>query len=67
MFFSNQLLFSEHTLNQIHIYAGRWLDFLMVAFTHCGDEIFYILLIPFLFWCVNKRLATIVGLSFLFS
>ena len=67
MFFSNQLLFSEHTLNQIHIYAGRWLDFLMVAFTHCGDEIFYILLIPFLFWCVNKRLATIVGLTFLFS
>lgn len=67
MFFSNPLLFSEETLNQIHIYAGKWLDFIMVAFTHLGNEMFYILVIPFLFWCVNKRVATIVGIAFLLS
>ncbi|MEW6526792.1 MAG: phosphatase PAP2 family protein [Spirochaetota bacterium] len=67
MFFSNQLLFSEQTLNQIHLYAGRWLDFVMVAFTQLGNEMFYILVIPFLFWCVNKRVATIVGIAFLLS
>jgi len=67
MFFSNPLLFGEETLNQIHIYAGKWLDFVMVAFTHLGNEMFYILVIPFLFWCVNKRIATIIGISFLLS
>ncbi|MGB4267741.1 MAG: phosphatase PAP2 family protein [Spirochaetota bacterium] len=67
MFFTNQLLFSEQTLNQIHLYAGRWLDFVMVAFTQLGNEMFYILVIPFLFWCVNKRVATIVGIAFLLS
>ncbi|MGQ9842929.1 MAG: phosphatase PAP2 family protein [Spirochaetota bacterium] len=67
MFFSNQLLFSEDVLNAIHINAGRWLDFVMVAFTQLGNELFYLLVIPFLFWCVNKRVATIVGLTFLVS
>jgi len=67
MFFTNQLLFSEQTLNQIHLYAGKWLDFIMVAFTQLGNEMFYILVIPFLFWCVNKRIATIVGIAFLLS
>ncbi|MEJ5362894.1 MAG: phosphatase PAP2 family protein [Spirochaetota bacterium] len=67
MFFTNQLLFSEQTLNQIHLYAGRWFDFVMVAFTQLGNEMFYILVIPFLFWCVNKRVATIVGIAFLLS
>ncbi len=67
MFFSNELLFGEQTLNTIHIYAGKWLDFVMVAFTQLGNEMFYILVIPFLFWCVNKRVATIVGVAFLLS
>lgn len=67
MFFSNQLLFSEDVLNAIHINAGRWLDFVMAAFTQLGNELFYLLVIPFLFWCVNKRLATIVGLAFIVS
>lgn len=67
MFFGNELLFGEQTLNIIHIYAGKWLDFVMVAFTQLGNEMFYILVIPFLFWCVNKRVATIVGVAFLLS
>ncbi|MCX8124124.1 MAG: phosphatase PAP2 family protein [Spirochaetes bacterium] len=67
MFFGNELLFGEETLNHIHLYAGKWLDFVMVAFTQLGNEMFYILVIPFLFWCVNKRVATIVGIAFLLS
>ena len=67
MFFGNELLFGEQTINSIHLHAGRWLDFVMVAFTQLGNEMFYILVIPFLFWCVNKRIATVVGIAFLFS
>lgn len=43
------------------------LTVLFKALTFMGDEEFYLLLIPFLYWVVNKRLATRFTLLFLFS
>ncbi len=66
-FFSNQVLFGEEVLNNLHIFAGSWLDVLMAWITALGNEIFYVLMIPLMYWCVSKRLASLVGASFLVS
>ncbi|MFW5770465.1 MAG: phosphatase PAP2 family protein [Spirochaetota bacterium] len=65
--FSNQVLFGEEVLNNLHIFAGSWLDVLMAWITALGNEMFFVLMIPLMYWCVNKRLASLVGASFLVS
>lgn len=64
-FFGNQLLFGEEILNRLHIFAGPVFDQLMVAITVMGNEIFYTLLIPLIYWCASKRVAILAGGSFL--
>lgn len=64
-FFAHPLLFGEDILNRLHIFAGPVLDHIMVAITVMGNEIFYTLLIPLLYWCASKRVAILAGGSFL--
>lgn len=64
-FFENGFLFSEETLNQVHLFWGRGLDWFMVAVTTMGNEIFYTIFIPVLYWCYNKGLAVRAGGAFL--
>ncbi|HSV98226.1 MAG TPA: phosphatase PAP2 family protein [Spirochaetota bacterium] len=64
-FFADQLLFGEEILNRLHIFAGPLLDRLMVAITVMGNEIFYTLLIPLIYWCASKRIAILAGGSLL--
>ena len=60
-FFGNQLLFGEEILNRLDIFAGPVRDRLMVAITVMGNEIFYTLLIPLIYWCASKRIAILAG------
>ncbi len=64
-FFGNSVLFGEGILNQMHIFAGGWLDVFMAFITEMGNEIFYITAIPVLYWCHNKSFAARVGGAFL--
>jgi len=64
-FFANGFLFGEETLNQIHLFLGSWFDWTMVGFTTMGNEIFYIMFIPIVFWCYDKVFAARVGGAFL--
>ncbi len=63
--FSNTLLFGEEILNQAHIFAGTWLDALMLAVTSLGSQIFYLLALPLLYWCWDRKKALYVGAAFL--
>lgn len=65
--FFKSFLFNEEVLNQIHIFAGNWLDSVMVGFTMLGNDYFYIVMIPVLYWCFNRGLAIKVGGSFLIA
>lgn len=65
LFFANQLLFGEEILNRLHIFAGTWLDTVMAAITATGNEIFYLLVIPVLYWCYDKKFASRIGGAFL--
>lgn len=67
MFFENTVLFGEQTVNALHIDAGRWLDYCMAALTHLGSKTFFALLLLYIFWCVNKRIAVIIGLTLVIS
>jgi len=66
-FFSNYYLFNETILNHLHLFIGRWFDYLMIFFTMLGNEISYTLIIPILYWCYNKEIAIKAGLVFLVS
>ncbi|MEI6310345.1 MAG: hypothetical protein WCP58_11980, partial [bacterium] len=35
----------------------------MVAISAMGTEVFFLLLLPFLYWCVNPRLAARLGVA----
>ena len=65
LFFANQLLFGEEILNRLHIFAGPWLDTVMATITATGNEIFYLLVIPVLYWCYDKKFASRIGGAFL--
>lgn len=67
LFFSSRLLFGEGVLNQLHVWGGRFLDLFMIAITSLGDENFYIVFIPLIYWCLDKTLATRIGGAFLVS
>ena len=66
-FFNNRFLFGEEILNNLHIHAGVWLDYFMIAITRLGNEIFYTLFIPVLFWCYDKKKAFKIGFVFIIS
>ncbi len=66
-FFANSILFGEDILNSIHIFAGSWLDMAMLAITSTGSEIFYMIALPILYWCWDRRRAIYVGAVFLVS
>jgi membrane-associated phospholipid phosphatase len=44
-----------------------WLDLPMRAVTLLGEETFFLLLVPLLYWCVSARLGVRVGLILLLS
>jgi membrane-associated phospholipid phosphatase len=46
---------------------GDWFVTLMSVFTFLGDEEFYFLLFPVLFWCIDSRLGLRAGLILLLS
>jgi membrane-associated phospholipid phosphatase len=64
-FFSIPFLFGEEILNRAHIFAGTWLDWLMVGVTSLGSENFYLLSLPLLYWCWDKKKAIYTGAVFL--
>lgn len=66
-FFNNKFLFGEDILNQIHLFCGPWLDFLMINVTALGNETFYVSIIPLLYWCYDKTFAARLGGAFLVS
>jgi membrane-associated phospholipid phosphatase len=66
-FFSMPFLFGEEILNRAHIFAGAWLDWLMLAVTSLGSENFYLLALPLLYWCWDKKKAIYTGAAFLLA
>jgi membrane-associated phospholipid phosphatase len=65
IFFSNRILFGEDILNSMHIFAGSWLDWLMLGITSAGSEMFYMLSLPVLYWCWDRKKALYTGAAFL--
>ena len=63
--FGNRILFGEEALNKLHIFAGPWLDALMAAVTLAGDEPFYLVALPLIYWCWDRRIAIYAGAAFL--
>jgi membrane-associated phospholipid phosphatase len=63
--FASTFLFGEDILNRIHIFAGSWLDFCMPVITSAGSETFYMIALPVLYWCWDRRRALYVGAVFL--
>lgn len=66
-FFNNQVLFNEEIVNQLHIYAGSWLDTMMVIVTSMGHFYFCFFLVSVIFWCYDKRTAVKIGIVFILS
>ncbi len=64
-FFANTFLFGEDILNSVHIFAGSWLDAVMLGITSAGSETFYMVALPVLYWCWDRRKALYVGAVFL--
>lgn len=48
-------------------FSTPWLDWLMVLFTSLGDVTFYMIVIPILYWCVNRRWGHQLGFVLLGS
>ncbi|MGD2158457.1 MAG: phosphatase PAP2 family protein [Anaerolineales bacterium] len=46
---------------------GDWLTFPMTIFTFLGDEEFYLLVMPALYWCLDTRLGFNIGLILMLS
>ncbi|MBN2077949.1 MAG: phosphatase PAP2 family protein [Spirochaetes bacterium] len=61
----NRVLFGEETLNRLHIFAGPWLDAAMAVVTVAGDEPFYLVALPVIYWCWDRRIAIYAGAAFL--
>ncbi len=64
-FFNDPTLFGEEILNGLHIFAGSWLDTAMLAITSAGSHLFYMLALPVLYWCWDKKKALYTGALFL--
>lgn len=59
--------FGEAVLNTVHLFLGSWFDSFMVIITYLGDEIFYTLFLPVLYWCYHRRNTMVIGAVFLVS
>ena len=46
---------------------GAWLEIPMRIFSFLGTEIFYLLILPVLYWCIDANLGLRVGVILLFS
>jgi len=51
----------------VQAFGSPLLDSFFRAITMLGDEMFFLLLVPFLYWVIDKRLATRAGLLYLLS
>ena len=67
IFFNNSYLFGEETLNSLHIYGSLLLDHSMVWVTRMGGQMFFIIAIPVLYWCYDKKLAVRIGAVYLLT
>jgi membrane-associated phospholipid phosphatase len=54
-------------IESVQAFRHPLLDYLFLGFTFLGNEEFYLLLVPLLYWVVNKRLATRFAVLFLLS
>ena len=59
--------FGETILNELHIFAGPWLDYVMTAITHTGGQIFYMVILAILYWVCDRKMMIKVGGIFLVS
>jgi membrane-associated phospholipid phosphatase len=64
-FLHDPFFFGEGILNTVHLFIGSWFDAFMVIVTDIGDEIFYTLFLPVLYWCYHKRNTIVIGTVFL--
>ncbi|MDI6870724.1 MAG: phosphatase PAP2 family protein [Bacillota bacterium] len=55
------------TLRAVQAIHGPLLDRFFIAVTMLGSEEFYLLIIPFLYWCVDRAFGRRLGQLFLFS
>lgn len=51
----------------VQSFSNPFLDTLFRAVTFLGNEEFYLLLLPFVYWCVHKRIGTSLGYVSLLS
>lgn len=56
----NIILFIQQIANPV-------LDWLFIAITFLGNEEFYLIIVPVLYWCVDKKFAFKLGVLFLLS
>ena len=54
-------------LLQIQSIGTDFLDTIFAAITFMGDEEFYLLMLPAIYWCLNRAVAVRLGYVFLFS
>ena len=66
-FFQSTLFFGEEILNTMHLFIGTWFDYVMITVTTMGNEIFYIILPPVVYWCYDKSRSIKVLFIFLIS
>lgn len=48
-------------------YSSPWLDLPFFTFTMMGEELFYLLVLPGLYWCINRQVGARLTLLFLLS
>lgn len=61
------LLFNQLWINLFFQTLPWWFIAFMDGITNLGSEIFYLLFMPFLYWCVNSAIGLRVGAMLLFS
>ncbi len=66
-FFNSSFFFGEAVLNDLHIFIGSWLDRVMYCITVLGNESFYMVVPPVIYWCFEKKRALKIIIIFLIS
>jgi len=66
-FLHDPFFFGEEILNSMHLFIGAWFDPVMGFITALGNETFYVLMLPLLYWCYDKKLPVKIGAIFLIS
>jgi membrane-associated phospholipid phosphatase len=54
-------------LVKIQSYTPEWLVIVFVGFTFLGYEEFYLLVLPLIFWCIDRQIGVRLGFISLFS